>query len=93
LSRVVIPADFAVHVIETVSGAEYEEFASFYEGLQARASRHLVELASRLEGSGLEVARTVVYGKPAEEIVRLAIDNHVDLIVLASHRVDLSRPG
>jgi nucleotide-binding universal stress UspA family protein len=82
-----------LHVIETVSGAEYEEFASFYEGLQARASRHLVELASRLEGSGLEVARTVVYGKPAEEIVRFAIDNQVDLIVLASHRVDLSRPG
>jgi nucleotide-binding universal stress UspA family protein len=82
-----------LHVIETVSGAEYDEFASFYGELEARASRHLIQLESRLEGSGLEVARTVLYGKPAEEIVRFAVENQVDLIVLPSHRVDLSRPG
>lgn len=81
------------HVIETISGADYDEFESFYRDLEGRASGHLTALASRFEGSGLEVARTVVYGKPAEEIVRFAVDKQVDLIVLASHRVDLSRPG
>ena len=81
------------HVIETLSGANYEEFESFYRELEGRASSHLTSLASRFEGSGLEVAQTVVYGKPAEEIVRFAVDNQVDLIVLASHKVDLSRPG
>ena len=82
-----------LHVIETVSGASYDEFASFYKDIEGRASRHLIALASRFEGSGLEVGRSVVYGKPAEEIVGFAVREHVDLIVLASHRIDLSRPG
>lgn len=82
-----------LHVIETVSGASYDEFASFYQEIEGRASRHLIALASRFEGPGLEIARTVVYGKPAEEIVGFAVREHVDLIVLASHRIDLSRPG
>jgi nucleotide-binding universal stress UspA family protein len=81
------------HVIETVSGASYDEFAAFYREMEGRASAHLIALASRFEGSGVDVARTVVYGKPAEEIVRFAVDNQVDLIVLASHKVDLSRQG
>ena len=81
------------HVIEPVSGANFDEFAAFYRELEERASAHLIALASRFEGSGLDIARTVVYGKPAEEIVRFAMDNQVDLIVLASHKVDLSRPG
>lgn len=81
------------HVIATVSGASYDEFASFYRELEERACAHLIALASRFEGSGLDVAGTVVYGKPAEETVRFAMDNQVDLIALASHKVDLSRPG
>ena len=81
------------HVIETVSGADYDEFGSFYRELEGRASGHLAALAARFEGSGLEVARIVVCGKPAGEIVRFAVDEQVELIVLASHRIDLSRPG
>jgi nucleotide-binding universal stress UspA family protein len=81
------------HVIEMLSAATYEEFESFYRGLERRASSHLTSLVSHFEGSGLDVATTVVYGKPAEEIVRFAVESQVDLIVLASHKVDLSRPG
>ena len=82
-----------LHVIETISGAGFDEFRSFYRELEGRAFEFLATLASRSDGSGLEVARTVVYGKPAEEIVRFAADKQVDLIVLASHQVDLSQPG
>lgn len=81
------------HVIETLAGADYDEFGAFYRELEGRASGHLLALASRFEGSRLDIARTVVYGKPAEEIVRFAVDSRVDLIVVASHRIDLSRPG
>ena len=81
------------HVIETVSGATYDEFATFYRELEDRASAHLITLTSRFDGSGVAVDRTVVFGKPAKEIVRFTVDNQVDLIVLASHQVDLSRPG
>jgi nucleotide-binding universal stress UspA family protein len=81
------------HVIEVVSGADVDEFGSFYKEIEERASAHLSALAARFQGSGLEVVKTVLYGKPAEEIVRFAMENEVDLIVLASHRIDLSRPG
>jgi nucleotide-binding universal stress UspA family protein len=82
-----------LHVIETVSGAEYDEFESFYRELEGRASEHLTALASRIDDPGVELAKTVVYGKPSEEIVRFAVENQVDLIILASHRIDTSRPG
>jgi universal stress protein A len=81
------------HVIETVSGADFDEFGSFYKEIEERASAHLTALASRFEGSGLDIVKTVLYGKPAEEIVRFAVEKEVDLIVLASHRIDFSRPG
>lgn len=82
-----------LHVIETVSGADVDEFAAFYRELDERACRHLAELASRFDGSGLDVATIVVYGKPIREIVRIAVEQQVDLILLASHRLDPSRPG
>jgi nucleotide-binding universal stress UspA family protein len=82
-----------LHVIEMVSGAEYDEFASFYQELEARAAKHLAALASRFEDAGLEAARTVLYGKPAEVIIRFADEQQADLLVLASHPVDFSRPG
>jgi nucleotide-binding universal stress UspA family protein len=82
-----------LHVIEMVSGADYEEFKSFYREIEGRASKHLTILATRFDESGLEVAQVIVYGKPAEEIIRFAVDKDVDLIVLASHRIDLSRLG
>ncbi len=82
-----------LHVIETITGAEYEEFRSFYRELEARASKHLTGMASRFDGTGLAVETVIEYGKPADEIVRFAVDRQVDLIVLASHQVDLSQPG
>ena len=81
------------HVIETVSGADFEEFGSFYKEIEDRASAHLTKLASQFQGSGRDIVKTLVYGEPAEEIVRFAVEKEVDLIVLASHRIDLSRPG
>ena len=81
------------HVIETLAGAEDDEFESFYRELEGRANRQLTSLAARLGDAEIEVARTVVYGRPAEEIVRFAAENSVDLIVLASHRIDVARPG
>ena len=81
------------HAIEPIHGASYEEFRSFYRELEGRASKHLSELAARCEGSALEVECVVVFGKPAEEIVRFAGEKQVDLIVLASHRIDGSSSG
>ena len=76
------------HAIEPIHGASYEEFQSFYRELEGRAATHLSGLAVRCEGSALKVECVVVIGKPAEEIVRFAAEKRIDLIVLASHRID-----
>lgn len=81
------------HVVETIAAASFDEFGSFYQQLEQRASAHLASLAASLEGSGLEVTTMVVFGKPVDEILRFAVEGQVDLIVLASHKVDRSRPG
>jgi nucleotide-binding universal stress UspA family protein len=50
---------------------------------------HVVQTISA--GSAAGVKPEVVFGKPAEEIVRFAAAHRADLIVLASHRIDV--PG
>ena len=81
------------HVIETLSGADFGEFESFYKELDDRAARHLGTLAARLADSGVGVTTATVFGRPAEEIIAFARENEVDLILMASHKVDPSHPG
>jgi nucleotide-binding universal stress UspA family protein len=81
------------HVIETLAGADFNEFESFYKELDDRAARHLGTLAARLADSEVGVGTATVYGRPADEIVAFAVDNAVDLIMMASHKVDPSQPG
>ena len=57
------------HVIETLSGADFSEFESFYKELDDRAARHLGTLAARLADSGVGVTTATVFGRPAEEII------------------------
>ena len=80
-----------VHVIETISGAEFDEFASFYRTLEARARGRLDEMAARWKGKG-HVDVAIVYGKRAEEVLRFANANEMDLIIVPSHPVDPSEP-
>ena len=47
-------------------------------------------LARRVPGGVVQVESAVVDGRRADEIVKFAAANDVDLIVLASHRVNAS---
>ena len=52
----------------------------------------MADLVRRTAGADAAGVRPeVVFGKPAEEIVRFAAAHRADLIVLASHRIDV--PG
>jgi universal stress protein A len=77
-----------LHVIETIDGVEFEELKAFFAELERNARRRMSAMARRVQGP--EAACAVEYGRRAEEIVRFAAANDVDLIVLASHRVKLS---
>jgi universal stress protein A len=80
-----------VHVIETIEGMRFDELRPFYRRLEKKALTAMTRLASRVVEGGAHVESAVVYGRRAEEIVNFAVAHDVDLIVLASHRVNPSR--
>jgi nucleotide-binding universal stress UspA family protein len=62
------------------------------EQLQQSAERELPKLATREECAGLAVEELIVHGEAAAEIVRVAREREVDLIVISSHgRTGLGR--
>lgn len=62
------------------------------EQLEESATRELPKLAAREECAGLDVEEVLAHGESASEIVRVAKEREVDLIVISSHgRTGLGR--
>lgn len=81
-----------LHVIEMIDGADFDELASFYQKLEERGRKQLQELVSGARGLRGRVDIAIVYGKRADEVLRFAREKDIDLIVLASHPLDPSKP-
>jgi nucleotide-binding universal stress UspA family protein len=77
-----------LHVIERIEHIPVEEIRGFYRRLERIATGKLDRAARTIARPGLEVRGVVLIGGPAQEIVKYAARNRVDLIVLGSHRVD-----
>jgi manganese transport protein len=72
-----------VHVVEGLGAAFY---GSDTDDLESRADRaRMAALAEHLREGGLEVQGLLGYGNPAEELVRLAVQERFDLLVLGTH--------
>jgi universal stress protein A len=82
-----------LHVIETIEHVAFDELKPFYERLEKSAQKGLQEFSERFVADKLKIDQALVYGHRPEEIVRYAVENGVDLIVMASHRIELDRPG
>jgi nucleotide-binding universal stress UspA family protein len=80
-----------LHVIARIEHVPAEELRSFYRQLEDRAQRELARAARQLTRKGISVRGTVVIGAPAEEIVRYAAANKVDLILMRSHPIGRGR--
>lgn len=88
-----------VHVVEPVvptvgytGMAEPLPMADISGQLEDSATRELPKISGREECTGLEVEEVIARGDAASEIVRVAKDRGVDLIVIASHgRTGLGR--
>jgi len=88
-----------VHVVEPIAPAvgytglaEPLPIADISEQLEDSAERELPKLAECDECAGLNVEEVMVHGDAAAEIVRLAEEREVDLIVISSHgRTGLGR--
>ena len=88
-----------VHVVETVVPAvgysgmsEPLPVADISEQLEESAEREMPRIAACEECAGLNVEEMIVHGDAATEIVRVARERRVDLIVISSHgRTGLGR--
>jgi nucleotide-binding universal stress UspA family protein len=82
-----------LHVIETVTGAEFEELSSFYGTLEKQAWNRLHDIATRASVPHAQIDAHVVFGKRVEETLKFARVHQVELIVLASHPIDPVAPA
>jgi nucleotide-binding universal stress UspA family protein len=82
-----------IHVIETIEYISVAEMRDFYNRLELSARQGMDELSESLSGQGIPVEQVIVLGKRHDEIIRYGIENQVDLILMASHRVDPDRPA
>ena len=79
-----------VHIIETIEGLPFEDLRTFYARMERKALTTMKLLAKRAPEGAVKATYAVAFGRRAEEIVRFAAANEVDLIVLSSHRVNPS---
>ena len=99
IARATGAAILCVHVVEPIVPAvgytglaEPMPIADIADQLEDSAERELPKLAECEECTGLNVEDLIVHGDPAAEIVRVADERKVDLIVISSHgRTGLGR--
>jgi len=72
-----------VHVVEGLGAAYY---GAGTDDRESRADRARMELlVDHLRGEGLKAEGVLGYGHPPEELVRIAQEQHLDLLVLGTH--------
>lgn len=81
-----------LHVIQRIEHVPQAELRAFYQRVEAAARTKMEVAARRFAAKKIDVHPVVAVGAPAPGIVEHAAANDVDLIVLASHKVDVSRP-
>src|ERR687886_469213 len=99
LARQLKAAIVCVHVVEPVVPTvgytgitEPLPIADISEQLEDSAASELPKIAECDECAGLDIEEVIVHGDAAAEIVRVAREREVDLIVIASHgRTGLGR--
>jgi nucleotide-binding universal stress UspA family protein len=82
-----------LHVIELIQDIPYEEFKSFYDGLEQQSKEDLKTAQQKYEEHGIEINTQIILGQRMKEILSYAEHERVDLIVLQSHPIDLTDPA
>ena len=59
--------------------------AEVFDEISSYARKELQRLASEVQASGVKVRESIVQGKAAHEILRVAREEHFDLVVLGTH--------
>ena len=75
---------YLFHVVEGVSGQLFGSEA--YDDEARQDTEHLEAVAQQLRSGGIKVIPTLGYGSAPQQLVRLAKENTVDLLVMGGHR-------
>lgn len=78
-----------MHVVETIHDTEGDEFDAFYKKLGRKAQKKMGKFIDLHRSSDPSIAQEIVYGRRIPSIIGYAMDHEVDLIVLASHKVNM----
>ena len=74
---------YLFHVVEGVSGQLYGTQA--YDDEARQDKDHLEAIASQLRSSGIEVQALLGYGRVPAELIRLARETGIDMLVMGGH--------
>jgi universal stress protein A len=77
-----------LHVVQIIEGNDQKEFSEFYDRLRTRAERKMTEMVGQYKNRNWSIGYQILIGKRVNQIVRFAYVNDIDLIILASHRID-----
>lgn len=80
-----------LHVIQSVPDLAFGELREFYGRLETASVAKLTRLARRFVVRRVRVTTEVCIGEPARDIVRIAAERGIDLIVMGSPRVRSGR--
>jgi len=78
-----------LHVIEVIANTTFDEFRDFYTRLEEKSFKDLNAMIAPYRERGIDFAPAVIYGNRAQEILRFANENQIDLIIMKSHRIDV----
>jgi len=81
-----------LHVVEQVGGEVDAELSEFYRRLKIRSESELESRSQRFDLAGIDVDCKTRIGQRLHEIVTDSIERSADLIVMSSHKPDLTRP-
>jgi len=77
-----------LHVVEVIQDSELEELEGFYEKLERRARRKMEQMIGLYEGKAVIIGKQITFGKRVGGIIKYALDEEIDLIVLSSHKIE-----
>ncbi len=80
-----VVASIPVPILDAPSTPTTFNVASYQQELEAHAESSLEKVTTRFVSKDLPARRIVGHGDPAGEIVRIADEEKVDLIVIATH--------
>jgi len=74
-----------IPIVSTPTGPMSFNVSLYQKELEDSAKKSLQDIINKMVAKGLKVVPVVAYGIAADEIVRIAEEQNIDLIVIATH--------